>query len=79
VLRHLKSHQVMCRYSETGETPWWYNTATYRHHEETCDTIDICLAAIHSSRLIENPSFLITTGQAKGCSIIDIIENLDLK
>jgi len=40
VLRHVKSHQVMCRYSETGETPWWYNTATYRHQKRRHGTLE---------------------------------------
>ena len=30
----------MCRYSETGETPWWYNTATYRHQKNRYDTLE---------------------------------------
>lgn len=28
-LRHVKSHHLMCRFSETGETPRRYGSATY--------------------------------------------------
>lgn len=30
-LRHVKSHHLMCRFSETGETPRWYDSATYHY------------------------------------------------
>jgi hypothetical protein len=39
MLRHVKSHQLICRFSETGETPWWYDLATYRYPEATHHTI----------------------------------------
>jgi hypothetical protein len=55
VLRHLKSHQVMCRYSETGETPWWYNTATYRHQKERYNTIERLLGYNTNSVVPELP------------------------